>query len=260
MMPDQPLNILEFVRHPEILDDQTMSVAQETFLKAIYGLPLNFAEHDIYQRSTGRSEDVLVEQYETTLIGGRRGGKTKLASRIALYEGFRSHNLTRGDRGYVMLIAPTKRQAQIAFRYIFADLKSSSLLWPSVVNARRDEIDLIHGTTIACYACSHIAVRGVSIVCAICDELAFWHHEETAANPEEEVLAALRPAMAALPTAKLIKISTPYRKEGTLWRDFQQRAGLNHLVWQMSSAEMKSHDSRFRFRGGAQARRAEILP
>jgi hypothetical protein len=63
-------------------------------------------------------------------------------------------------------------------------------------------------------------------------------HEETAANPEREVFAALRPAMATFPNAKMIKISTPYRKEGILWRDFQERESLGHLVWQASSKEM----------------------
>jgi phage terminase large subunit-like protein len=237
-MPNQPLDIIEFIKHPNILNDQRMSVAQQAFLKSTYGLPLNSEEHDIYSQSTGRSEDVVVEQNESTLIGGRRGGKDVMAAWIAIYEGFRDHNLSRGDRGYVMLIAPTKRQAQIAMRYIHAGLRSSSLLWRSVVEVRRDEIELIHGVTIACYPCSHVAVRGVSVICCICDELAFWRHEETSASPEEEVLAALRPAMAAFPTAKLIKISTPYRKEGILWREFQQRGELSHLVWQMPSSIM----------------------
>jgi hypothetical protein len=107
-----------------------------------------------------------------------------------------------------------------------------------VASKRSDGIELTNGISIVCYPCSYIAVRGVSIVCCICDELAFWRHEVTAANPEEEVLSALRPAMATFSTAKMIKISTPYRKEGVLWREFQQRAELDHLVWQLPSPEM----------------------
>ena len=236
-MPNQPLNIIEFIRHPDVLNDQTLSTAQQAFLKVIYGLPLNPEERDIYQRATGRSEDVHAEQNETTFIGGRRGRKTKTGARVGIYEAFRDHRLSPGDRGYVMLIAPTKRQARIAMRYILADLQSSPLLRRHVAAVRRDEIELSNRVTIACYPCSHIAVRGDSVICCICDELAFWRHEETAANPEEEVLAALRPAMATFPTAKLLKISTPYRKEGTLWREFQQRAELDHLVWQLPSWE-----------------------
>jgi hypothetical protein len=89
-MISQPLNIIEFITHPELLNDQSLSVAQQTFLKATYGLPLNPEELEIYQRATGRSECLLTEQNETTLIAGRRAGKTsKIAAPIALYEAFR---------------------------------------------------------------------------------------------------------------------------------------------------------------------------
>src|ERR1700686_3208003 len=238
-MISQSVSIIEFIMHPALLNDQSLSVAQRAFLKATYGLPLNAEELEIYQRATGRSEILPAEQNEVTLIAGRRGGKTsKIGARIALYEAFRSHHLARGDRGYVLLIAPAKYQAEIAMGYIRADLKSSPLLQRYVARERSDEVELTNGITIACYPCSYIAVRGVSVVCVICDELAFWQHEETAANPEEEVLAALRPAMATFITAKMVKISTPYRKEGVLWREFQQRAELDHLVWQLPSLEM----------------------
>ena len=201
---------------------------------------MNAEEQEIYQRATGRSELVLAEQNEATLIAGRRSGKTsKIGASIALYEAFRDPHLTRGDRGYAMLIAPAKYQAKIALRFIREHLNSSSLLKSYVASERRDELELTNGICIVCYPCSYVAVRGVSVVCAICDEVAFWRHEETAANPEEEeVLAALRPAMATFPTAKLIKISTPFRKEGILWREYQQRAEVEHLVWQLPSALM----------------------
>src|SRR5579864_1137409 len=237
-MNGQPLNIIEFITHPELLNDQSLSVAQQAFLKATYGLALNSEEAKIYQRATGRSENVSTEQNEATLIAGRRGGKTrKIGATIAIYETFRKHRLTRGERGYVMLIAPALYQAEIAMRYIRAYLESSPLLWNSVAGLRSNEIELKNNVSIVCYPCSYTAVRGVSIVCAICDELAFWDQEDTAANPVGEILAALRPAMAS-PTAKLLKISTPFRKEGILWREFQQRAELDHLVWQLPSPEM----------------------
>lgn len=238
-MNGQPLNILEFIAHPELLSEQTLSVAQQAFLKSIYGLVLNSEEREIYQRATGRSEPASGEQNEATLIAGRRGGKTsKIAGPIALYEAFRDHHLCRGDRGHVMLLATTKKQAEIAMRYIRTYLRSSPLLRKQVARWRRDEIELKNNVSIVCYPCSYVAVRGVSVICCICDELAFWAHDETDANPEEEVLAALRPAMATFPTSKLIKISTPYRKEGILWREFQQRGELDHLVWQLPSSVM----------------------
>src|ERR1700730_3873861 len=124
-MISQPLNIIEFITHPELLNDQSLSVAQQAFFKATYGLPLTTEEEEIYQRATGRSEIVRAEQNEVTLIAGRQGGKTKSAAKIVLYEAFRDHHVARGDRGYVMIIAPTKSQAEIAMRYIRGYLKSS---------------------------------------------------------------------------------------------------------------------------------------
>src|ERR1700693_401217 len=140
-MISQQLNIIEFITHPELLNDQTLSVAQQAFLKATYGLPLNSEEQEIYQRATGRSEIVLAEQNEATLIAGRRSGKTsKVGATIALYEAFRDHQLTRGDRGYVMLIAPTKKQAKIAMRFIRAYLNFSPLLKRYVARERSEEV------------------------------------------------------------------------------------------------------------------------
>jgi len=136
------------------------------------------------------------------------------------------------------LIAPRTYQAQIAFRFIRAYLENSPLLSGRIRKVRRNEIDLANNITIGCYPCSYVAVRGISIVAAVCDELGFWWHEETAANPDEEVLAALRPAMCTFPTPKLIKFSTPYRKDGVLSREFQQRAELSFPVWQLSTFEM----------------------
>jgi hypothetical protein len=97
---------------------------------------------------------------------------------------------------------------------------------------------LKNGIIIGCYACSRITVRGRAAVAIICDEICFWRNEVTSVACDEEVLAALRPAMATFPTSKLIKISTPNAKRGTVWEEYQGRAGLDHPVWQLSSQEL----------------------
>ncbi len=238
-MPEIPLNIIEFVEHPDLINDPSLSFAQKTCLKSIYGLPLEPDELELYKRATGRQTYDAREQREATLIAGRRGGKTtKIAVRIVIYEAVRDHGLPPGEEGCVMLLAPTLKQARIAFRAIRKDLRRSPLLSALVVRATKDEIELTNGITIACYACTFDGVRGHTIVAAVCDELGFWADAETAANPAEEVIAALLPGMATVRNSKLIKISTPYRKEGILWREFQQRAELNFPVWQLSSQEL----------------------
>ena len=137
-----------------------------------------------------------------------------------------------------MLLAPTIAQARIALRSIRNYLRGSKVLSERVVRTTRDEIILDNGIIIGCYASTYDGVRGRIIVAAICDEMAFWPHEETAANPEEEVIAALRPGMITVKNPKLVKISTPYAKQGLLWTEFQRRAELDFPVWQLPSHEM----------------------
>jgi len=235
------LNVIDFITELDLFhgSESALSLAQRTILKATYGLELDPAELEIYRRATGREAYEPREHNEATVIVGRRGGKTsRIGATIAVYEAFRDHRLKRGERAYVVLVAPVTKQAQIAFSFIRNFILSSPILRKKVVKARKSEIDLDNGITIACYPCSQTAIRGLSVVAAILDELGFWRDEVTAANPAEEVLNALRPTMATFEQYKLIKISTPYRKEGVLWRDYQQRAELDYLVWQLTSAEM----------------------
>ena len=209
------INIIEFIRHPDLLREERLSVAQMACLKGVYGLPLEPVELDIYRRATGRQEYDAVEQREATIISGRRGGKTgRIAAPICCFEAFRDHDLPPGEEAHVMLLAPTLKQAKIAFRYIRNYLRNSPVLSKRVVRITKEEIVLDNGVVIGCYPCTYDGVRGRTIIAVICDELAFWSDEEDSANPAEEVLAALRPGMATVRNPKLIKISTPYGKTG----------------------------------------------
>jgi hypothetical protein len=235
----QRLSIIDFIRHPQILNDQTMSLGQSAFLKSTYGLPLSEAELEMFCRGTGREIYVPREQRLISLVGGRRGGKTgKIAARSALFEACRDHQIPRGERAYVLLVAPVIAQAKIAFDYILKDIYSSPLLSSKIAKVGRNEIELKNGIIIGCYACSRITVRGRAAVAIVCDEICFWRNEVTSVACDEEVLAALRPSMATFPTSKLIKISTPNVKHGVMWDEFQRRGELDHPVWQLSSQEL----------------------
>ena len=75
---------------------------------------------------------------------------------------------------------------------------------------------------------------------AICDELAFWHTDGSA-NPDIEILNALRPAMATVPSALLVVISSPYARRGELWRAYRAHYGRDDdrvLVWQADTRTM----------------------
>ena len=238
-MSEIRLSVIQFVEHPDLLNDQSLSATQRVILKSTYGEPLTPVEIAIYLARTGREKYEEVEVKEETIMAGRRSGKTsKIACYIVAYEAFRDHGLPYGEEAVILLIATQIKQARIAFRHIRRCLQKSRILSNRIVSLTKDEIKLDNGITIACYPASYVAVRGVTIVTVICDEMAFWRHDSNAANPEEEILDALRPGMTDVVNAKLVKVSTPFSKQGTLWNDFWRRKELDFPVWQVSTSEM----------------------
>src|SRR5205823_798484 len=82
-------------------------------------------------------------------------------------------------------------------------------------------------------------IRGHTIIAACLDETAFWRSEESA-NPDREVLDALRPAMATVPGALLLCASSPYAKRGILYDAYRRHWGRPGpaLVWKADSRTM----------------------
>lgn len=243
-MPKQrsDVGMIEAVCSARFIGD-TLSEAQETALRALYGLSLISGEQfELFRRATGRDAYEPREYREATYICGRRSGKSsKLAANIAIFEAcFRQHELARGERGYVVALAPTRRQAGVVFDYILSRLESSPTLRRLIDGEpRSDEVDLTNGSTIAVWPANFRSIRGISIVCAIADEIAFWTDDVTGANPASEVLRAIRPAMATFPNAKLVKISSPFAKSGVIWDDFSKRSERPEmLVWRLDTSTM----------------------
>ncbi len=231
------LNIIDFLIKMNMVEPGGPSLGHRAFLKSFYGLELDQEELNFYYRATGRTTYVPREQKEVTAITGRRAGKTRLAVQIALYEAVRHKRLPRGGRAFILIIAPVLRQAQIAFDYVRDYVHGAPELMRLVVAERRSEIEFRNGITIRCEPCSSKTIRAPGVVCAICDELGYWN-EETAADSEREVMEALRPTMATFPNAKLIKISSPGRREGILFRNLQERESLSYNVWQAGTRAM----------------------
>ena len=76
----------------------------------------------------------------------------------------------------------------------------------------------------------------------LCDELSFWPTDEGLANPDSEIIGAIRPAMATIPRAMLLKASSPYAKRGELWEDHRRYFSQDSkvLVWQAPTRVMNS--------------------
>src|SRR5215510_8464717 len=211
-------------------------------LKAIFGLPLNVDELVIFHRHTGRVSPPLGDSKETYLIIDRRGGKSFISALItcfiSCFSDF-SQFITIDETLAVMYLARDKEQARIVFKYVKAILHHVPVLRAMIVAERADEIELSTGVTVMVKSSDFGGVRGPTIACVICDELAFWPSEGL--NPDSEVLAAIRPAMATIPEAKLLAISTGYGQVGSLYEIHKRYWGKDDedvLVWTADTHSM----------------------
>ena len=70
--------------------------------------------------------------------------------------------------------------------------------------------------------------------------MSFWRSEDSA-NPDTEIVNALRPAMATVPEPLLLGISSPYARRGVLWESYRQHYGQDDdpvLVWNAPTTAM----------------------
>lgn len=195
-------------------------------LRALFGLPLDAEARATYRTLTGRTEAPTTPARELWCVCGRRAGKSIIAALIAVYlTTCRTYALAPGERGVFMVIAADRRQARVVRRYISGLLASSPVLAQVVETERRESIDLTTGIGIEVHTASYRTIRGYTVVGAVLDELAFWPTDETAAEPDREILAALRPAMSTIPDALLLCLSSPYARRGELHRAHAEHYG-----------------------------------
>jgi hypothetical protein len=216
--------------------------AWTSFLAALFGLSMDQEQQEIYTRYTQRSSLPTSPMREGFLIVGRRGGKSFIAALVAVFLAcffdYKAY-LSPGERGTVMLIAQDRKQARVLMRYISALLNRVDLLRPMIEKQMAESIDLTNHVTIEVQTCNFRAVRGYAIVAAVCDEIAFWRSEE-AANPDSEILNALRPAMATIPNSMLLCLSSPYSRRGVLYQVYRDYYGKDTptLVWMAETRAM----------------------
>src|ERR1035441_7816492 len=138
---------------------------------------------------------------------GRGGGKDSdiafLASYAAMSFNPRTARLRPGEQIYVVCIACDRDQANIAFSMIhgfFENVPTLKALLKSV-DLRNGTIKLKNRIVVQVSTNSYRTVRGRGILFAVLDEAAFFRSDTcsvngSAANPAEEVVAALAPGLA----------------------------------------------------------------
>src|SRR6516162_4063244 len=197
------------------------------FLRALFGLPLTSSELPLFQECTGRTEPPTAPATEGWLVCGRRSGKSFMLALVAVYlAAFHQYRqyLAPGERGVVLVIASDRKQARVIFRYVKALLLGVPMLRKLVEREVAEAFDLNNGTSIEIMAASYRSLRGYTVIAALLDELAFWPTDDSA-NPDTEIIAAIKPAMATIPNAMLLCASSPYAQRGALFTAFKQHFG-----------------------------------
>lgn len=238
------MNVVEALQDPALLgalpafQDLATWRPWLAFLRAVYGLPMDEADLELFRRHTGRQDPRPGGYPEAVVIVGVRSGKSRIAAAVATVEALAAAQ--RGERGvYVPLIAQDLRGAQ---RTLFGYVREAfevPLLRGEMGQETTERLVVGGRVTVAVYPCRAAAVRGITAVVAVVDELA--HFITTDGRPTDlEVLRAVRTRLATT-GGKLLILSSPYAQAGALWELRRRHYGREDsptLVWAAASAEM----------------------
>jgi hypothetical protein len=216
------------------------------FLAALFGLPLSPDQLLLFQKYTGRMTAPTSPLREAWLVVGRRGGKSFVLAVIAVFLAcFRDWRpfLGPGEVGTIMLIAKDRAQARSIKRFISGLLRETPMLAPLIEDETAESIRLRNRIVIEIHTASYRSTRGYTIIAALLDEIAIWESDETAAEPDVEVINAIKPGMLTVPGSVLLCASSPHARRGALWEAFRKhysQDGDPVLVWQAATRVMNA--------------------
>ncbi|MBI5320882.1 hypothetical protein [Bradyrhizobium sp.] len=239
------LTLLEAFSDPRLFapffKDPDSWIAWQALIGAAFGLPMTGDHLAIYRKCTGRTDPPTEQMRELVLVVGRRGGKSRvlalIATWLAAFVDYKPY-LDPGERGVVQVLAADRDQAKIILRYVKAFFKLP-MLSRLIERETQFGLELSNSVAIEVTTASFRSVRGATCVAALADEIAFWADE--GANPDAEVIKAIRPSMATIPNAMLLLASSPYARKGVLWDMHRQHHGKDDprvLSWQASTETM----------------------
>jgi hypothetical protein len=208
---------------------------------AVFAQPMSTTEAEIFHRCTGRASLPIVLCREVWNIIARRAGKSRVAAFLAaFFAGVKKWALAPGERPIVAVITPSRRQAAVILDYAEAFLQM--IPGVSIVCRTQDQIEVSTGVSIVVQSASYRTPRGFSVVVLIADEIAYWRDDTgVSANPDREIIRAIRPSLASVSGSLLIALSSPYASRGLLHETHEKyfgRDGSDVLVWQSDSRGM----------------------
>ena len=200
-------------------------------LIAAAGEELTDDERAEFKRLTGREREPGKFCRELIVAAGRRAGKTEAMIVFVVWIAvFCDHRgvLAPGETGTVLIVSQTQRWSReiltrIEGVLLHGDPYSSPL--PSMIVRRTAEaIDLSNGISIEARPASYRTLRGPTYIAVIADELAHWFTSVDYANPDTEILAAVRPGLLTT-RGPLLMVSSVYAKTGALYEAYRKYFG-----------------------------------
>jgi hypothetical protein len=223
--------------------DRASWAAWFSFIAALFALPLTAKQIKVFKQCTGRTLPPTAPATEAWLVCGRRAGKSFMLALVAVFLAtFKDHraHLAPGERGTIMVIAADRKQSRVILRYVRALLTKVPMLAKLIERETAEAFDLSNGVNIEVATASYRSTRGYTTVAILADEIAFWPSDD-AAEPDYEILNALRPSMITIPGAMLLCASSPYAQRGALWDAHRKHFGKDGdsvLVWQAPTKTM----------------------
>lgn len=202
--------------------------AWRCILIAAMGEALTNNERHLFTQLTQRAREPLEGVEELWAVAGRRGGKTRAAAALAAYLAAcvdYKDRLAIGERGLVLCLAQNQKQANVSFSYISGLFRAIPALAELVEAEMTDTLRLSNNIEIEVRAASFRGLRGVTAVAVIADEVAFWAADGSA-NPDTEILNAVRPSLATT-GGPLVVISSPHARRGEVWKTYRRSFGPN---------------------------------
>jgi len=202
-------------------------LAWRVLLIAAAGESLTDAERAVFTKLTGRARESGKPVHELVAIVGRRGGKSRaMAVLLCWIAGLCDHRgmLAPGETGVALCISRDQRIARIILGYVEGILEASPYLRGLIQNRTQDTIELANRVNIEVRPCNHRTLRGPTYVCIVADEVAHWYTSVDFANPDIEVLSAVRPGLMTT-RGPCIMVSTAYAQAGVLWDAYRRDYG-----------------------------------
>jgi hypothetical protein len=242
------LNIIQALEDPALFGGMFDAPSWEpwrAFLEALQALPMSAEHLDLYRHHTGRFEPPTKPARYAELVVGRRGGKSRILALIAAYLAcvidHRAH-IVPGETPVVAIIAKDRTQAGVILSYIRGLIREIELFAELIEDELAESLRLSNGIVVEVHTASIGAPRGRTFLAVLADESAFWPTGDSA-NPDVEVINAVRPGLSTIPYSLLLIASSPYAKRGVLYQNYAKYFGKDDapvLVWQGTTEEMNS--------------------